>query len=255
MLPKIKCLFLKNFSIFNQLLIEEYLFRTQTENFLICNQGSPDAIVMGRTNKIHELIESKQVQANKTPVIRRYSAGGTVYVDQDTFFLSFILSKNTLSLLEPKQFTDNQVYPDSLLTWHHKLLKGAFPADSLQLLEQDLCLNSKKIAGQAQAFARERVVHHSTFLIRFNPENMRLLKIPSKQPKYRKNRAHSDFISSIEQATGFSAQTLEANILTRVKTQFSIEEFKLNAAEKKTIFDIEPKQKAYRQETILLSGL
>ena len=87
-------LHLKNVSIFEQLQLEEALLRADTRNVCIINEGSSPAIVMGISGKAEELIDLEKLEQNPIPVIKRYSGGGTVVVDPNTLFVSFICNKD-----------------------------------------------------------------------------------------------------------------------------------------------------------------
>ena len=79
-------------SILEQLRIEEALLRTDTRNWCIVNDGTDDAIVLGISGKVEKLICALQIQKRPIPLIRRFSGGGTVVVDRDTLFVTFILA-------------------------------------------------------------------------------------------------------------------------------------------------------------------
>ena len=46
-----------HYPIYDQLLLEEALLRSDTRNWCIISEGSPPAIVMGISGKKHELID------------------------------------------------------------------------------------------------------------------------------------------------------------------------------------------------------
>ena len=57
------------------------------------NEHLNPSIVMGLSGKKENLINTEKAKALKLPVIKRFSGGGTVVVDDSTFCLTFILSK------------------------------------------------------------------------------------------------------------------------------------------------------------------
>lgn len=252
-MPPLCCLLFENYPIFEQLQIEEYLFRASSKDYLLINYGSSDAIVLGRTNCVDQLIDNKTPFQRKIPLIRRYSAGGTVLVDSKTLFTSLILSKSTLMQNFPHFFPENEIYPENLTKWHFKLTQPLFDGLPFHLNEQDLCLEEKKIAGQAQAFARKRVVHHSTFLIDYDLEKMQRLKMPSKQPKYRQRRTHEDFLCSIERETGLTAASLIDKTLQRFGLHFQVEVIDCKSPKNHSILEQKARDSSHRKETRLLS--
>lgn len=95
--------------------------------------------------------------------------------------------------------------------------------------ETDYVFGDKKFGGNAQAISRRRFVHHTSFLWDFNPENMNYLLIPPKQPTYRQERNHLDFICKlknyIESSELFLDRiTRELQSLSQSFEQVSIEE-------------------------------
>ena len=90
----INLLIYKNLPVLSQLQLEEALFLHNNENWCILNYNTTPAIVLGSSNKPNDLINLKKVKANKIPIIKRFTGGGTVFVDQDTIFFSMILSKD-----------------------------------------------------------------------------------------------------------------------------------------------------------------
>lgn len=84
---------LNNYPIYEQLLLEEALLRGDTRNFCIINQGSTPAIVMGISGKKEELINQETAARDNIPLIKRFSGGGTVIVDENTLFVTFICQK------------------------------------------------------------------------------------------------------------------------------------------------------------------
>ena len=46
----------------------------------------------------------------------------------------------------------------------------------------------------AAALSKDRWVHHTSFLWDFKSQDMDYLQIPEKQPEYRSNRNHDDFL-------------------------------------------------------------
>src|SRR5687767_1077557 len=88
---------LHNCPIFQQLQLEEAILRSEnSENWCIINQNNPEkAIVMGISGVFNELVNSETFCRSPIPVIRRFSGGGTVVVDHNTLFITFICMKDS----------------------------------------------------------------------------------------------------------------------------------------------------------------
>jgi lipoate-protein ligase A len=211
---------LQNTPIFEQLQLEEALLRTDDRSFCIINQGSPPAIVMGISGKAEELVD---LEKNPFPLIRRFSGGGTVVVDENTLFITFILSKKDLPITP---------FPEPILRWSADLYTKAWQIPSFHLVENDYVIHDKKCGGNAQYLTKERWVHHTSFLWDFKPDYMNYLLMPQKRPSYRGDRAHSDFLCTLKpykSSPNELIQDLEKELVKR----FYIQEFDFSTWERK----------------------
>jgi lipoate-protein ligase A len=105
----IKYVNLKGIHIFDQLRYEEILYRHSKSNWFLWNYGPVQpAIVLGYSGKILELVNVNEARRDQIPLIRRYTGGGTVIVDQSTLFSSFIM--NSADAGTPP-------YPRNIMTW------------------------------------------------------------------------------------------------------------------------------------------
>jgi lipoate---protein ligase len=180
---------LKNFPILKQLQLEEALLRTSNENWCLINHGSPPAIVMGISGKPEELIHLDKLNATRIPLIKRFSGGGTVVVDEKTLFVTLIVGQETLPGIKRE--------PKAIMGWTETLYAPFFKDLPFQLIENDYALGEKKFGGNAQYIQKERWLHHSSFLWDYQKERMELLKLPQRRPNYRGKRPHSDFLTSL----------------------------------------------------------
>ena len=170
--------------IYRMLSLEEHLLSNPCENYLLINYGTPQAIVLGKSNDRDQLV----VDHPDVPLIRRFSGGGTVYVDESTIFMTWILSKDL----------DQAKCVDTLFDWTVLGLKKAHPNLPIDRIETDYVLEDKKIGGTAQYVKKDRILHHTSFLYSYSKEKMQLLKSPSKAPSYRQNRSHDEFMTSLK---------------------------------------------------------
>lgn len=179
---------LKNIPIFDQLLLEESLLRDHMENFCLINYGSSAAIVLGISGKKEELVHIEKTISYNIPLIKRFSGGGTVVIDHNTLFVTFIFSKNTHSFL---------AYPELIMRWSEDFYRPIFAHADFCLKENDYVLGDKKFGGNAQYVKKERWLHHTSFLWDYNPHYMDCLLYPKKTPSYRAGRAHHEFICKL----------------------------------------------------------
>ncbi|WCJ29159.1 Biotin/lipoate A/B protein ligase family [Euphorbia peplus] len=214
-LPLMNLVKFKGLPILEQLHLEENLLRTSSENWCIINDGTNlPAIVMGLSGKPSELVEIGPVLRDRVPVIRRFTGGGTVIVDDGTIFVTIICNKDDVPGVQP--------YPRPIMSWSGLLYSDVFRGiGDFQLRENDYVFGDRKFGGNAQSIIKSRWVHHTSFLWEYEAMNMAYLKQPSRAPMYRSGRNHSQFICGMKQLISrseFIEKTHKA-----LETQFVVE--------------------------------
>jgi lipoate-protein ligase A len=180
---------LKNVPIYDQLLLEERLLREENKNFCLLSEGSCPAVVMGISGKMQELVDEEKTKNLQYPVIKRFSGGGTVVIDENTLFVSFICNKQEFSF---------PIYPEPILRWSEKIYADSWQIPHFTLRENDFVIQHLKCGGNAQYITKDRFVQHTSFLWDFSPHNMECLKHPPKAPSYRAGRKHTDFLCTLQ---------------------------------------------------------
>lgn len=202
----------KNVSIFDQLLLEEALLRNDNRNFCIVSDGSSPAIVMGISGKPHELVSMQHADALNLPIIKRFSGGGTVVVDDNTLFVTFIFQKHSHPF---------QAYPEPIMKWSEGIYKPVFNSSSFALRENDYVIEEKKFGGNAQYIRKDRWLHHTSFLWDYEKEKMSSLLLPKKTPKYRAGRDHDDFLCKMKDHLSSKEEFFE-RLKTSLKDSFTL---------------------------------
>jgi lipoate-protein ligase A len=209
----INLLHLTHYPIYDQLLLEEALLRMDVRNWCIINEGSLQSIVMGISGKKEELIDCNRAARDGIPLIKRFSGGGTVIVDENTLFITFICQK---------EIHDFPAYPEPILRWHEDLYRDVFKNDLFHLRENDFVIGEKKCGGNAQYIKKDRWLHHTSFLWDYNDESMSYLLMPKKTPHYRQQRPHNEFLCRLAPLYS-SKQELIDNLKSALNTRFSLE--------------------------------
>jgi lipoate-protein ligase A len=208
----------KELSIYQQLLIEEWLIKHDMRNFCITSHGSQDTIVMGISGKIDELIDQDIAKKKNIPVVRRFSGGGTVVVDHSTLFVSFIMNKALFSF---------PAYPEKIMQWSEKIYAPVFSHQGFCLKENDYVIDSKKFGGNAQYIKKERWLHHTSFLWDYCSDKMQTLLIPKKMPSYRASRPHSDFLCKMKEILP-SEKVFFSALRSSLEKEFEVIDISLN---------------------------
>jgi lipoate---protein ligase len=217
---KLHLLDLGHTPIFEQLQIEEALLRGSSLNVCIINRGSPRAIVMGISGKREELLNVEKVVQDKIPVIKRFSGGGTVIVDEETLFFTFIFNKDDVLHIH--------AFPEPILRWSGSLYQECFQIPDFHLVENDYVIGQRKCGGNAQYIKKDRWLHHTSFLWDYKQENMDYLLLPKKRPKYRENRNHLDFLCKLKEFAP-SKEDLIQKVFTTLDNDFNLIEVKLKS--------------------------
>jgi len=189
--------------------VEEALFRHSQEDWVIINDGvEKETIVLGISGKPEELVHEFKAKKLRVPLVKRFTGGGTVVVDKNTQFVSFIFNEGTVEGLE--------LFPRKIMEWsgtfYGKAVEGMFSSppgaetsaplrrdeDDFSLRENDYVFGEKKFGGNAQSISKSRFIHHTSFLYDYDKALMDLLKSPKKQPEYRENRTHDDFVATLK---------------------------------------------------------
>ncbi|GAM19618.1 hypothetical protein SAMD00019534_027930, partial [Acytostelium subglobosum LB1] len=187
---------LRNFPIFKQLQIEESIYRSKNAgNWLIINQGTPEPIVvMGISGKPDRLVHLQKAADMNVPIMKRFTGGGTVIVDEHSLFTSFIMDNDWLAA----QGIDTKA-PRNIMKWSETFYRNVFrDHPDFSLMEHDYSFGHHKFGGNAQALSRSRFVHHTSFLFDFDDKRMAVLKQPEKTPEYRQGRDHLSFLCKLK---------------------------------------------------------
>ncbi len=211
---------LKSYSIFEQLLLEEKLLRSDSGNWCLINEGSTPAIVMGISGKKEELVDCAKAAENKIPLIKRFSGGGTVFVDEDTLFITFI---------SQKQLHDFPAYPEPIMRWTEQIYAQVFPHPGFRLRENDYVIEDRKFGGNAQYIKKDRWLHHTSFLWNFTSEKMQYLLHPKKMPFYRAGRSHEEFLCRLSEYFADKEELIE-HIIKELGKRFPLKNTSLEEA-------------------------
>ncbi len=146
-------------------------------------------VVLGRSGSIEDDVYASRCDTDSVPVIRRSSGGGTVL--QGPGCLSY-------SLIMPIQAHGAFKTIGSTNTFIMQTMADSFRTDLSTVSVQghtDLTIGMNKFSGNAQRRLRHALLFHGTILYDFDLDKISYyLKQPPKQPEYRNNRPHGNFI-------------------------------------------------------------
>ncbi|KAL6596253.1 hypothetical protein ACP70R_047617 [Stipagrostis hirtigluma subsp. patula] len=214
--PLMRLITMRGEPILRQLHLEERLLRRTADNWCVINHGTaPPTIVMGLSGRVSELVEIQPVLRDQVPVLRRFSGGGTVIVDQRTVFVTFICNRTAVPGLQP--------FPRDIMSWTGKLYGKVFDGyGEFRLCENDYAFGHRKFGGNAQSITKNRWVHHTSFLWDYDAKNMEYLKIPKRAPEYRLARNHTDFLCRMKEYMP-SQSVFTDGIVMALREHFSVQ--------------------------------
>jgi lipoate---protein ligase len=156
-------------------------------------ESSVPFVVLGRSNPFRTETFPVACAAAGIPIHRRCSGGGTVLQGPGCLNYTLILSIADRPELESVTSTNRFVMIRNS-TLLQPLIDRPITVDGVT----DLSLDGRKFSGNAQRRRRRFTLFHGTFLIDFDLTQIdRFLPLPTRQPDYRNNRSHAEFLISI----------------------------------------------------------
>jgi lipoate---protein ligase len=153
----------------------------------------PDpVVVLGAGCRLREDVDEAACAADRVPILRRSSGGGTVLWSRGCLLFSLVLSYDRS--LELAQITSSYRYILGRLA--ATLAAAGIAAEPAGT--SDLTLAGRKFSGNAQQRKRRFLLHHGTLLYAFDLASVgRYLLPPPRQPEYRGGRDHAKFLCNL----------------------------------------------------------
>lgn len=186
--PELNLIVLHQCSILEQLRLEEALLRADERNWCLIHQKPSEAIVMGISAQIEQVVDFNRWQQRPVPLIKRFSGGGSVFIDENCIMVTFIFNQKCIGI---------PCFPQPVLQWSEAFYRPVFENLGFSLCENDYIIGHKKFGGNAQYMTKNRWLHHTSFLWDYDEEKMNYLKMPPKMPHYRKQRSHQEFLCKL----------------------------------------------------------
>jgi len=149
-------------------------------------------VVLGHSNRLRSEANIPACVRAGIPVLRRVSGGGAVL--QGPGCLNYSL------LLDGKIHDVSNIRAGfRYVLERHRRLLGELTSEDVRISGiSDLTFGGRKFSGNAQYRKSRYVLVHGTFLFRFDLSMIdSSLRLPAKQPSYRKNRPHLDFVANL----------------------------------------------------------
>ncbi len=152
---------------------------------------SPDyAVVVGAGGSVTIDVNLPACAADGIPILRRASGGGTVVIGPGCLCFAVVLRMDR----DPAMGT----IASSARYVMDRVLEAVRPFAAEATVEaiSDLAVDGQKFSGSAQQRKRRFILHHGTLLCGFDLSRVsRYLNPPERQPAYRHNRLHGEFVT------------------------------------------------------------
>jgi len=163
-------------------------------------------VVVGYANKIATEVNVANCEMKSIPILRRCSGGGTVLQGKGCLNYALILRITENSPLASISSANQFVMERNRQAIESILPNSRLPSANCKILlrgHTDLAINHQpstinKFSGNSQRRRKNFLLFHGTFLLDFNLALVgQFLQMPSKQPDYRKERSHDNFLANL----------------------------------------------------------
>lgn len=150
-------------------------------------------VVVGYANKAAAEVNLAACEASNIAVLRRCTGGGTVLQGPGCLNYSLILKMERNSVIRGISTTNRFILK------RHREALGSLLGKKVEMKGQtDLAIDGLKFSGNAQRRRKNFLLFHGTFLLDFDLTLLqKVLPMPSKQPDYRHNRTHAEFLTNL----------------------------------------------------------
>jgi lipoate---protein ligase len=150
------------------------------------------AVVLGAGGRIAADVNDDRCRADGVPLARRSSGGGTVLLGPGCLLYSVVLAFARDAALT--QIPSSYCYVLGRVVGG---LRTLVPDVGVRG-SSDLAQLDRKFSGNAQQRKRTHLLQHGTLLCDFDvAQAARYLTMPPRQPEYRRQRSHDDFLANL----------------------------------------------------------
>ncbi len=170
-------------------------------------------VVVGYSNRVESEVNVAACRELGIPILRRCSGGGTVLQGPGCLDYSLILRIDSNPAVQTVTGTNHFIMEQNRAALETLSARGGQREVALSGRSEiqkpeseisvrghtDLAIDGRKFSGNAQRRKRRAVLFHGTFLLNFGLGLIeQCLRSPSRQPAYRANRSHQDFLINFQ---------------------------------------------------------
>lgn len=179
----------KNLAFDEALLLDT---NTTKKQYLRFWESETPFVVLGLGNKYKEEVFDTKCKKDNIQIKRRCSGGGTILQGKGCLNYALVLNIPEKGDLASIKTTNCYIMKQNKIALSQEL-------DNIEVKGfSDLTFNNLKFSGNAQRRLKNALLFHGTILYNYDLELISTyIKSPPKQPEYRKNRKHKDFICNL----------------------------------------------------------
>lgn len=150
-------------------------------------------VVLGYSRAAIDDVDVEACRRDGVPVLRRYSGGGTVLQGPGCLNYNLVLRMDRSDV-----FSTITGSTRAILERHAAALTPLLSGEVLLEGESDLTFGGRKFSGNAQRRLGAYLGFHGTLLLGFDVSSLAVyLRIPDRQPAYRRRREHREFVVNL----------------------------------------------------------
>ena len=150
-------------------------------------------VVLGYSNKVAAEVNVESCESRKIPILRRFSGGGAVLQGPGCLNYSLVVKNQHIRSFHSIAESFHTVLKP------HRNLFGRLMTEAVQIEGvSDLAIGGKKFSGNSQHRKLRYTLFHGTVLLNLDLSLIEAtLRMPSKQPGYRQERSHTQFLRNL----------------------------------------------------------
>ena len=157
-------------------------------------ESSEPFVVVGYANAIEAEVNVPNCKEKHIPIYRRCSGGGTVLQGRGCLNYALILRIEADSPLAGISGANKFI-----MERNREAIQSVAGKELSVQGHTDLAFGARKFSGNSQRRHKNFLLFHGTFLLNFDLTLVGdVLKFPSRQPDYRINRSHGDFLMNLD---------------------------------------------------------
>jgi lipoate-protein ligase A len=185
----------ENLALDDALLEESEASGAPAEVFRLWESPQP-VVVVGRSSRVQQEVDAGACQRDAVPVLRRCSGGAAVVAGPGCLMYAAVLSYERRPQL--RMVSEAHGFVLNVLS---QSLQECVPGIRCQGTS-DLTLEGRKFSGNSLRCKRTHLLYHGTLLYDFDLQLIsRYLRRPPRQPDYRRDRSHREFITNLNVAS------------------------------------------------------